>query len=275
MKTLKPQMEHPQVEKLKETLQELKYPNIKIDMRFDHNTIIATMLFQITNGLLPDGVVGNKTWQVLELKEKLIPFPLFQKAASDLECELATLLAVSKVESPGSGFLSDGRPKILFEGHVFYDRLSEYDINPEPLQKEYPSIIYPNWDKSKYKGSGDGKTSGIDDEYERLDIARSIHEEAALESASWGKYQIMGFNYFKCGYEELSDFIYDCQLSEVNHLNMFLKFIEFNGLTTSLRDKKWNNFARIYNGKGYKSNQYDLRLKLAFDQIKGMLKTIA
>ncbi|MCC6559800.1 MAG: DUF3380 domain-containing protein, partial [Xanthomonadales bacterium] len=43
----------------------------------------------------------------------------WQSLSERLEVSVPTLKAVAEVESAGSGFLSDGRPKILFEGHVF------------------------------------------------------------------------------------------------------------------------------------------------------------
>ncbi len=272
MITLKPQMIHEDVKVLKGILIELEYYNGVENKLYDSDTVKSTMIFQIANGLSPDGVVGKKTWQVLELKDKILKFSMFQKAAKELGCEIAAILAVSNIESPRSGFLPDGRPNILFEGHVFYDRLIEYDIDPEPLQIEYSSIVYPEWDKSKYKGYGNVKTSGIDNEYERLDLARTIHEQAALESASWGKYQIMGFNYFKCGYEELSDFIYDCQISEEKHLRMFIEFIKYSDLIKPLQSGNWSHFAKIYNGKSYKKNQYDAKIEVMYMEIKQLIE---
>ncbi|AZA64465.1 DUF3380 domain-containing protein [Chryseobacterium carnipullorum] len=41
-------------------------------------------------------------------------------AAKELGCEVAAIKAVAEVESRGSGFLSSGEPKILFERHRFY-----------------------------------------------------------------------------------------------------------------------------------------------------------
>src|SRR5690606_34779310 len=43
----------------------------------------------------------------------------YQRAASALGVDVATVRAVADVESSGGGFLADGRPKILFERHIF------------------------------------------------------------------------------------------------------------------------------------------------------------
>ena len=40
-------------------------------------------------------------------------------AAAALQCEPGAVRAVCDVESAGGGFLADGRPKILFEAHIF------------------------------------------------------------------------------------------------------------------------------------------------------------
>jgi hypothetical protein len=41
----------------------------------------------------------------------------FEQAAALLKCDVAAIKAVAEVESSSNGFLSDGRVKILFEGH--------------------------------------------------------------------------------------------------------------------------------------------------------------
>ena len=46
----------------------------------------------------------------------------FTRAAAALNCEEACIKAVAEVESRGGGFLKSGRPKILFEAHIFSKR---------------------------------------------------------------------------------------------------------------------------------------------------------
>src|SRR5438477_364772 len=59
--------------------------------------------------------------------------------AAQLHCEPAAVWAVCDVESAGSGFLPDQRPRLLFEAHVFgkltrhaFDR-SHPNISPPPI----------------------------------------------------------------------------------------------------------------------------------------------
>lgn len=70
-------------------------------------------------------------------------------------------------------------------------------------QKSYPTICFPKWDKSKYLGGAS--------EYKRLEIAKKIDEECALKSASWGMFQIIGFNHLYCGCKDVFEFVKRCR----------------------------------------------------------------
>ena len=173
----------------------------------------------------------------------------YQDAAWKLGCEVAIIKAVAEVESGGGGFIKES-PKILFEAHQFYKRT--------PVTCDDKSICVEGWSEARklYKG-------GLR-EYPRLLLAMSYDTEAALESASWGKFQIMGFNYYRCYYQTVEDFVQDMFKTEREHLKAFLNFIDSSGLTQAMRDKDWDKFARKYNGASYKVNRYDERLKRAY-----------
>jgi len=157
-------------------------------------------------------------------------------AAQALEVEPAVVRAVAEVESRGSGFLPDGRPVILFEGHQFSKRTGGvYDPT-------YPTISYPRWTKAHYLGGAR--------EYERFDIARHLNELAAMQSTSWGAFQIMGFNADACGYGNVRMFVDAMHESADKHLAAFVEFVKSQGLAGHLRLKAWVEFARGYNGSG-------------------------
>src|SRR5690606_10405229 len=109
---------------------------------------------------------------------------LIAEAAKDNGLEYATLKAVVQIESAGRGFLDDGRPKILFEGHKFWEHLQSFNLKPEEKLVGNEDILYPKWTKKYYLGGAR--------EYSRLNKAMLIHREAAIYSASWGLFQIMG-----------------------------------------------------------------------------------
>lgn len=184
----------------------------------------------------------------------------FNKAAKRLDCEVAAIKAVAEVESAGSGFDSKERPKVLFEAHIFWKELKKVGINPTTVQKGNENILQPTWSL--------GRKYYKQDQHARLEQAIKIHREAALKSASWGKFQVLGNNYKTCGYKTVQDFINDAYAGEAGHLNHFVGFVIGNKLDNYLRDKNWEAFARRYNGPGFKKNQYDTKMANAYRKYK-------
>jgi peptidoglycan hydrolase-like protein with peptidoglycan-binding domain len=176
----------------------------------------------------------------------------FERAARTLQCEIAGIKAVAEVESRGDGFLASGRPKILFEAHVF-SRQTQHQYD-----RTHPDISSPSSNRALYKGG--------EKEYERLEKAMALNTQAALESASWGRFQIMGFNHQNASFASVETFVNAMFESEGRHLDAFISFVQATGLTAPLREKRWADFARGYNGEGFAANQYDVKLKAAYDK---------
>ena len=113
---------------------------------------------------------------------------IIEAVAKKFSIELAVLKAVIQVESSGSGFLSNGKPKIIFEGHKFWYYLNERGFDPAALAKEgNQHIIYKSQTDQFYRG-------GIK-EYARFERAYKIDPVAAIYSTSWGLFQILGENF--------------------------------------------------------------------------------
>lgn len=160
----------------------------------------------------------------------------FQRAATALGCEVAVVKTVCAVESRGSGFLPDDRPIILFEAHYF-SRLTKraHDVT-------HPLISSRTWNKTLYKGGAA--------EWDRMATAIALNRDAALRSASWGLFQIMGDNFKSCGFGTAQEFVNANFRSEGAQLDCFVQFVLNNGMAQFLRDKNWAAFARRYNGPG-------------------------
>lgn len=157
--------------------------------------------------------------------------------------------AVAKVESAGGGFLDSGHPKALYERHYFWKRLR--------IRIPYLSDPAPGG------YTIDADRDGINDSWEKIADAAMRHPIAAFESASFGKFQIMGAWAEKLGYSNAIEFAYALSRDEAAHYDALCRYIERFGLVGAFRALSTNPadclaFARGYNGPAQKG--YDRRL---------------
>ena len=158
--------------------------------------------------------------------------------------------AVLDVETRGGGFDKLGRPKMLFEPHIFYR-----ELEGEQRQKAVAQgLAYKIWGTRKYPK----------DSYDLLRRAMLINPDAALRSCSWGLGQIMGFNHKLAGYSNVASMVSAFLDDEETHLAAMVKFIEASGLDGHLRNHDWRGFASGYNGPGYAKHGYHLKLARAY-----------
>lgn len=170
-----------------------------------------------------------------------------EAAAASIGCQVAAVRAVIDVESRG-GFLTDGRPKILFERHYFSR------ITNRKFDGSHPDISHGKW--GGYKGGAS--------EYDRLHRAINLDRSAALRSASWGAFQIMGDNFKLAGHNDVEGFVAAMVAGSAGHLKAFVSFVKKTGLADELIRLDWAGFARGYNGPGYKANRYDEKMAAAY-----------
>ena len=179
------------------------------------------------------------------------PAPLaaadFERAARAIGCAVAAVRAVCDVES-GGGFLPDGRPRILFERHVFSRQTGRrFDA------------VHPNLSNRSPGGYRGGAA-----EYARLHAAIALDRAAALQSASWGAFQIMGFNHKAAGFADVEAFVAAMVSGSGAQLDAFVRFLQSAGLADELVRRDWPAFARGYNGPDHAKNRYATRLAAAY-----------
>jgi len=269
MRTIKLGTKSSEVYYLNELLAKSGYPVIVSD-NFGAATDKAIRDFQLKNNLVVDGVVGLKTWSAL-LEKNRTSFSSNSKLLSEqnlidfshqFNLELAVVKAVNEVESNGKGFLVDGRPKILFEGHIFWKQLEKRNINPRNyVNASTQNILFESFNRRYYVGGAE--------EYNRLEKAANLgadksFRDAANCSASWGLFQIMGFNAVPIGFGSIDEYVAKMNENEGEHLKAFGMFLEKNNLLETLRSKNWAAFALRYNGPAYKTNKYDEKLMRAY-----------
>ena len=186
----------------------------------------------------------------------------FEQAAARLCCEVSAIQAVAEVESRKQGLTTynGGRvPVILFERHHFYRQLKEKRGQEfaQQIRRAHPGLCNPD----------PGGYSGGAKEHDRLSAAAEIDRDAALCSASYGAFQIMGFNWEDLGYDSLQAFINAMWKDEAAHLDGFVRFVKANGLEDELRAKDWHGFARTYNGRNYAKNNYAQKMASAYARL--------
>ena len=167
-----------------------------------------------------------------------------------LGVKAAEVWAVLTVETLGSGFFPDRRPKILFERHIFHKQTGgAYD-------QQAPDLSNP------VQGGYKGGTA----EYDRLARAMQLNAPAALNSTSWGIAQIMGFNANSAGFPDATTMVQAMVNSEDAQIGGLFAFLKSSNLDTHMRSHDWTSFARGYNGSSYAKNQYDVRLAAAYQK---------
>lgn len=230
---------------------------IKIDGDFGAGTVSAVKTFQTSQGVTPDGIVGDVTLALLKAPGAVRPAMTdvgLQKVANYLGVTVRAIKAVDEVESPAGDFLVDGRASILYERHVMYRQLKEHGVNPTRFVASKPDIV--NTKTGGYLGAAK--------EYERLDKAKAIHEEAALESCSWGAFQVMGYHWKLIGFKSVHEMVAHANESAASQLNLFARFVKSQPiLVKALQATDWETFARYYNGSGQVS-VYKAKLEKAY-----------
>lgn len=217
--------------------------------------------------------------------------------AKELLCEPEVLKAIAKVESGGnSAFwrLGQGQgghvPAILFERHYF-SRLTR-----GVHDKDHPDVSWPTgYLQRKYLGKAnkamhDGQVDADDvfadyaTSYLRLIKAYRLDPEAALQSCSWGKFQIMGANFGLCDAPDIQEFVNQMCTSEKYQITLLAGFIRNKprawrspknkalgkeiSLWDAVKTKNWRAIAFNYNGPKYEKHNYHTKLEHAYEQYK-------
>lgn len=189
----------------------------------------------------------------------ILPFPCvaapltadqLQSTLDALHADAAAVWSLLEVESGKAGYLPDRRPQILFERAVFHQRThGAYD-------QSHPGISAPTW----------GGYSGGAMEYGRLAEAYALSPDDALQSASWGIAQVMGFNHAESGFASPSDYVQAACASESAQLQAFQTFLLNSGIAAALAEHDWDTVALKYNGPG-QVDVYSSRLQANYTHL--------
>lgn len=176
--------------------------------------------------------------------------------AARLKCTPRQIAAVAQVEGGGSGWDNTGLLACLYERHYLWRR----------VKIAIPLLSNPT--PGGYTIDADG--DGINDSWQKLaDATARFDIETALECASFGKFQIMGAHWKALGYASALDFVWQLSRSEADHYDAFGRYLEVNRLLPALRaingdPENARPLARGYNGPGYESGGYHIKMASAW-----------
>ena len=197
-----------------------------------------------------DGKAGPATRSAIDLvfsnkKAPAVTSRSISQIALRLGCTTKQLRAVAFVESGGSAYDDDGRPKMLFERHLFH-RLTN------------GARSVSAWSDPEAGGYGESS-------WDKLGRAASTDPEDAFAACSWGKFQILGLHWKLLGYANPIELAYSNVRSEAGHYELLARFIEKTGLKQKLKmisadPETCRPFAAAYNGPGYRKFRYDEKL---------------
>lgn len=160
-----------------------------------------------------------------------MPLPSeIQAAADELGCTVTALKAVIATEASGRWYNADNSLIRRFEPHHL----------PHALQ------LHVGF-------SGNWRTSLGLSRSQRARMFNAAHRknpEAAVRAASWGAFQIMGFNYARCGFASAVEMVRAFERDVQHQLYAFIRFVRHVGADSALRAMDWHEFGRIYNGSG-------------------------
>lgn len=182
----------------------------------------------------------------------------YAAVAAELGVETAAIKAVVDIEAGPShkGFWKPGKPIINFDLTMFRQFAKRRGVSLAKAAKSHP-VIFNKPDRKRY-GSYQGA------QYARLEAACSISKALGIESTFWGMFQIGGFNWRKCGCNDIEEFMEIMSRSERDQLELFARFVESYGLIPAIRDHNWLAFALKYNGPKAKQRGYHTRMAAAY-----------
>lgn len=179
--------------------------------------------------------------------------------AAKIGCSPDQVKAVAITESAGGGWDSRGLLKALWERHHFWRRVQ---------------IIIP-WISNPKGGdyTTDANKNNINDSWEKLALAACRNPIAAFESASFGKFQIMGAHAVSLEYPNALEFAWELSRSEAAHYDALARFVVVNRLAPAMRristDANDNKaFTRGYNGSAGVARGYHVKIATAMRSLR-------
>jgi hypothetical protein len=143
------------------------------------------------------------------------------------------LKRVDQVEIDGAAFDAQGRPAMRFESQHFHRHTAGR------FDESHPRVSC----------SLTGGHGSLSLEYDKLQEAYDLDPAAALKSAAWGRFLVMGSSYRVVGCLAVNQFVLAIAQSEAAHLVAFVSVVQSDrALWRALRANDSAGFAQRYKG---------------------------
>ncbi len=173
------------------------------------------------------------------------------------------LQVLSEKESGSDGgFLDDGRLVILNEPHCF-SRLTAcaFDVpTVDPEGAPVPPLGYPRWVKlaewnklpAAWLHEWKKHPYNLDhrERWALLGLQAMYNFDAAVQSISMGRFQVMGFHWRRLGFASPLAMLEYAYEGEAAHLDLAIRFLRMEDKLDLLRRGDWRRLSVVYNGTG-------------------------
>lgn len=186
------------------------------------------------------------------VERRVAPPSAWAIVARDLGVELAMLRALARVEAPRGAFDNSGVIACLFERHLFRRYTDGRFDGSHPFLSNQSAGGY-----GKYR-----------EQPSRIAAAAALHQRAALEATSWGRFQVLGRWADEMGYGTPYRMAIQFALGELEQLEglgRYLRLVNPKALA-HLRTKNFEGLADAYNGRGHARHNYAGRFAAAYHQ---------
>lgn len=180
----------------------------------------------------------------------------FQRVAEEHGVEPWKLHGLTDIESRKGGFDNDGRAIMVPELHKF----SEFTFRA--YDESDPDLSIRNWIHPAKVKAGHPYTLDNPARWDVLARQAALDFDAALRAASWGAFQIMGFNYQALNFDTPLDLVRRVYEGERAQLDIAVRFLIAEGGFGPLLKGDFYRAAIVQNGTG-KPREYAAEWKAA------------
>ena len=180
----------------------------------------------------------------------------FQRVAEEHGVEPWKLHGLTDIESRRGGFDNDGRAIMVPELHKF----SEFTLRA--YDETNPDLSIRKWIHPARVKAGHPYTLDNAGRWDTLARQASLNADAAVRAASWGAFQIMGFNYAALHFDTPLELVRRIYQGERAQLDLAVRYLIAEGGFDPLLKGDFYRAAIVQNGTG-KPNEYAAEWKAA------------